>query len=602
MIKSGYSQEDLARMGPDELTKRRLLAEALLSDASKQRKIEHPLQGMAQMAEALMGGLRMRRLDQAQASGQSAADKVWGGIFGGGSPVSSSQPSEPNIPMPGAAGEVAATDPVNISGSKADFINSILPSAIEQGKRTGIDPRIIVAQAAHESGWGQHAPGNNLFGIKSHGQPGGQKLWTNEVVNGKTVRVQDDFRKYDDPAASLSGYSDFILENPRYGKFRSAQGLDAQLAELGASGYASDPNYTNAVGKIARGITLPTASPVVDAGNAPGDASTPPQQTQVADNSKLGAALTGGGPSQEQLMSIISNPWMSDERKKIAQMLLGQRIEQQNAIRDQQMKQADPAYQMQLEKNRLELEAMRNPRPDIPDSVQALDLRAQRAGLQPGTPEYADFMRSGGGGGVTVNNMGNIPAGYQVQYDEAGRPVAMAPVPGSPAAVEAQQATDKAGMRKDQASVSSDTIINAAKLAREAVSGGILPTTGTLGRAVSSVVSESNAAEVYRQVEALKSIAASENINAMRQSSPTGGALGNTSDADLALLKQKAGALDPGAGYTRFAAALNDYERTLLRVVHGKEAGDAIFEKSRTVSPSQTGEIPLEDLLKKYGD
>ena len=54
MIKSGYSQEDLARMGPDELTKRRLLAEALLSDASKQRKIEHPLQGMAQMAKALL--------------------------------------------------------------------------------------------------------------------------------------------------------------------------------------------------------------------------------------------------------------------------------------------------------------------------------------------------------------------------------------------------------------------------------------------------------------------------------------------------------------------------------------------------------------------
>lgn len=40
---------------------------------------------------------------------------------------------------------------------------------------------------------------------------------------------------------------------------------------------------------------------------------------------------------------------------------------------------------------------------DIPDSVQALDLRAQRAGLQPGTAEYNQFMITGGRGGTSLS-------------------------------------------------------------------------------------------------------------------------------------------------------------------------------------------------------
>src|SRR5690606_40882563 len=61
---------------------------------------------------------------------------------------------------------------------------------------TGVDPRIIIAQAAIETGWGAHAPGNNFFGIKSHGKGGGQTLTTQEVVNGKRVTVKDSFRRF----------------------------------------------------------------------------------------------------------------------------------------------------------------------------------------------------------------------------------------------------------------------------------------------------------------------------------------------------------------------------------------------------------------------
>jgi hypothetical protein len=49
--------------------------------------------------------------------------------------------------------------------------------------------------------------------------------------------------------------------------------------------------------------------------------------------------------------------------------------------------------------------------PELPDSIQALQFRAQAAGLQPGTPEYASFMERGGtkvgpDTAITVNSGG----------------------------------------------------------------------------------------------------------------------------------------------------------------------------------------------------
>ena len=65
----------------------------------------------------------------------------------------------------------------------------------------------------------------------------------------------------------------------------------------------------------------------------------------------------------------------------------------------------------------------------------------------------------------------------------------------------------------------------------------------------------------------------------MRAASPTGAALGGVSDKDLILLASKSGALDPAS--PNFERDLDDYERTVLRLVHGVEAGDRIFEATR---------------------
>ena len=136
------------------------------------------------------------------------------------------------------------------------FIQQLYPYALEASRATGIDPRIIIAQSAQETGWGRSAPNFNFFGIKSHGQPGGANLATTEVGPGGAYRSNESFRRYGSVEESVKDYADFIDKNPRYEGFRTAQGLEPQLAALQKSGYATDPNYSRSVGDIAKRINL----------------------------------------------------------------------------------------------------------------------------------------------------------------------------------------------------------------------------------------------------------------------------------------------------------------------------------------------------------
>jgi hypothetical protein len=142
---------------------------------------------------------------------------------------------------------------------------------------------------------------------------------------------------------------------------------------------------------------------------------------------------------------------------------------------------------------------------------------------------------------------------------------------------------DRAAMAQEAQTVStSDVIVNSALRAYEAASERLLG--GGFG-ALASFNPGSTNAELYRQVEVLRANAAVSNINAMRAASPTGGALGNASDADIRLLQAKSGALDPAS--PNFQRDLSDYTLTLLRVVHGVDVGERIFREQylATVNP-----------------
>ncbi len=126
------------------------------------------------------------------------------------------------------------------------FFERILPYALETQALTGIPASVTMAQAALESGWGRHAPGNNFFGIKGRGPAGSQKLSTREFIGGRWQRRLADFRRYNNPLESFLDHAQVISQG-RYLKHAmehtgSAKGFVHAL-QSGKNRYATDPQY-----------------------------------------------------------------------------------------------------------------------------------------------------------------------------------------------------------------------------------------------------------------------------------------------------------------------------------------------------------------------
>ncbi len=133
------------------------------------------------------------------------------------------------------------------------FIQNLAPFAIYTQQMTGIPASVTLAQAALESGWGKHAPGNNFFGIKGKGPAGSQSLRTTEVQQGEKIRIHDLFRKYHDPFESFLDHAKVIAQG-RYLKHAmehtgSAEAFVTALQSKKTK-YATDPNYVQKIMSI----------------------------------------------------------------------------------------------------------------------------------------------------------------------------------------------------------------------------------------------------------------------------------------------------------------------------------------------------------------
>lgn len=147
-----------------------------------------------------------------------------------------------------------------------EFVRDLLPHAEQAAAELGVDPRVLVAQAALETGWGQHVirdgngmSSNNLFGIKATGGWGGQHLSipTLEYTDGVARRQRENFRVYDDLAEGFADYVRLISGSERYTEaVNQAADPDAYLDALQAAGYATDPNYANKIKAILHGPDL----------------------------------------------------------------------------------------------------------------------------------------------------------------------------------------------------------------------------------------------------------------------------------------------------------------------------------------------------------
>lgn len=193
---------------------------------------------------------------------------------------------------------------------RTTFIQTYMPYAQEASAMTGIDPSVILAQAAHETGWGRKAPGNNFFGIKG----GGQTFATHEYIGGKRVNMKAGFRRYDDPRGSFLDWAK-LMQTPRYAKVLAAQTPEEQIKALKAAGYATDPAYVSKLNSV-RSQVAEVAGEVAPAGAGGimdvAALNTAPSSVPDAPTAAQGFAPDLGGvrdtPAQAAISDMLSAP------------------------------------------------------------------------------------------------------------------------------------------------------------------------------------------------------------------------------------------------------------------------------------------------------
>lgn len=146
------------------------------------------------------------------------------------------------------------------------FVQQLLPIAESVAEELGVDPRVMVAQSALETGWGQKMirgedgrPSYNLFGIKAGDSWQGERVSvsTLEFRDGAMQREQASFRAYGSFEESFRDYVDLLRSQPRYAPaLQHAANADAFGQHLQDAGYATDPDYADKISRVLRSPAL----------------------------------------------------------------------------------------------------------------------------------------------------------------------------------------------------------------------------------------------------------------------------------------------------------------------------------------------------------
>lgn len=156
-----------------------------------------------------------------------------------------------------------------------EFIDWMAPSAIEVSNRSGEEalyPSLMIAQAIHESGAARtiglsslsRPPYHNLFGIKAGNNPDYVAAWTWEVMNGIRVDVIARFRSFPSYTQSLDVYANMMRRGRGTGEDfyyrgtwrKNTKDVMEVLDNGGLRGYATDPEYFNAIRRVINNYNL----------------------------------------------------------------------------------------------------------------------------------------------------------------------------------------------------------------------------------------------------------------------------------------------------------------------------------------------------------
>ena len=186
---------------------------------------------------------------------------------------------------------------------------------------------------------------------------------------------------------------------------------------------------------------------------------------------------------------------------------------------------------------------------------------------------------------------------------EDGAPVAI-PIAGTKLANEALEKDEKAEVAAEQSLVSGGVVLGNIQEIRQVMENSNLPTTGVWGQILRNI-GGTGALDVKKLLDPIEAAIGFERLQAMRDASPTGGALGQVTERELTLLSSALGSLDQAQSKEQFLARLQSIENRYTDIIRKFDAYPPDAMKKAGYQPRLSGGAASvatdDDLLKKYG-
>lgn len=222
------------------------------------------------------------------------------------------------------------------------------------------------------------------------------------------------------------------------------------------------------------------------------------------------------------------------------------------------------------------------PKPQAPEKpptdvqLYQFDMDQRRAAGQPEVPFGqwdADRRKSGAAStNVTVGGgrFGTIPSGYELVEGPEG--ATMRAIPGSPADLEAKAKVAQTQTRDATKDTSANVVVQDIDRALAGIKANPMLTTGP-GAALTQGLAGMPAYDVKALTDTVRANTGFDKLQAMREASPTGGALGQVSEKENALLQATIGNLELSQGAKQVEDNLKRVKNIYLDIIHGPGHG-----------------------------
>jgi len=553
----------------EDVQRKRKVANALLARNASQTP-RNVGEGLHAVGQALMIRGINKRADAADKENRSAFDDKWGGILG----------------ALGGSGDYGAAGSTSFGSAPAPNPNDAMyPTA-----QTGPAPEGNVDPA---SGLDMGSSGSNtqvkyrdgIAAIESDGSGGYDAVGaTNEKLGralGRYQIMEANLPQWSKAALGREVTADEFMKNPdiqdaifdhKFGGYVEKYGEEgAAQAWFGGDGGVGKTSRSDVHGRLTIGDY--GRNFVSNIGGAGGSGGV--------------KTASSGGMDQATIMKmseIANDPYASPGQKAVINQLL-----------QRQMQASDPMRQMQMKKMQMEIDAIQNP---VVDPMDAVKLKqAELDYLQDSNPEpepgyrrlspeeaMANGLGEGafqvspdgkvskiGGGGVTVNNLGQsqpdigaIPQGYAlIKDDRQPSGYRMVAIPGGPKDTSENDAVAEANKERSVAVVTKD-ISRALGIIEKDPSW----TTG-LG-AILKGVPGTQAKSLSGVLQTIKANVGFDRLQQMRDASKTGGALGAINTTEMELLQSVLGNLEQDLSPEDLSWNLRRVNEIYMDIIHGE--------------------------------